>query len=157
MSDRNHTTQGAIRPTPAVIGSEIVEQALVERRQPAAPEELTDDAADALLAEIDAKAALLTLDDMDRIEQKWRELMTVRRCSLVMLTRPFADLRSDVEESRDFAVAVAEALRKVDLDFYQGMATLIDTARVWLLMALACREDMAEIMAEAGGDDAHPQ
>ncbi|MBI5785187.1 MAG: hypothetical protein HZA64_07005 [Rhodocyclales bacterium] len=109
-----------------------------------------DEFSDELFAAMQSKGPFLTPDDMDKIERLWEEERRTRRCALVLLTMPFAELRDSVEQDRDFAGAVAEVFRCTkDLAYYKGMVELLQQANLWAMTAIACREDMAELLTEA--------
>lgn len=116
----------------------------------AASAQMSDQECDALLAQMDAREPMLSCDDMDKIEKQWVERRAARRCALVLMTKPFSWLREQVENDRDFALAVADVLSCTkNIDYYKGMVDLMEQARLWSMMALACREDMSDLITEA--------
>lgn len=109
-----------------------------------------DDFADALVAQMEAREPLLTCEDMDEIEAMWERQRCSRRAALGLLTKPWAWLNQQVTENRDFAVCVAQIKECADtIGLYKGMAEFMEAASVWGMVALAGREDMSEILAEA--------
>ncbi len=109
-----------------------------------------DDFADKLIADLDSKGPLLTCDDMDKLERLWEEERRGRRCALVLMTKPFSWVREQVETDRDFAAAVAACYSYTrENELYKGTAALIEQANLWAMIALAGREDMNELLAEA--------
>jgi hypothetical protein len=115
----------------------------------AASDEMSDQEVDELLAQIDAREPMLSCDDMDKIEKQWVERRAARRCALVLMTKPFSWLREQVENDRDFALAVADVfICTKNIDYYKGMAELMEQAKLWSMMALVCREDMSDLIAE---------
>lgn len=109
-----------------------------------------DEFAETLFAKLEGEQPKLSCDDMDKLEQWWRDDMRNRRCALVMLTMPFADFRQKVEGDRDFAKAVADTLSHVQgaIDGCQAAVDFLGCSQAWMMAALACREDMSEILAE---------
>ncbi|MDR0776764.1 MAG: hypothetical protein LBE81_09030 [Azonexus sp.] len=111
---------------------------------------MTNDEIDALFAKMEAQGPLLTMENMDEIEAAWHSQRRGRRAALALLTKPWAQLCQQVIEDRDFAVTVAQVKMVADeAEMYKGLAELMKTASTWALMALASRDDMVEVIAEA--------
>lgn len=104
---------------------------------------------DKILATMNAKGPMLSCEDMDKIEARWEEERRARRCSLVLMTKPFSWLKQQVKDDRDFALAVADVFRCTNENqFYKGVNELMEQAHLWAMIALCEREDMQEILAE---------
>lgn len=110
-----------------------------------------EESLDKLTGIIENKPAQLTTNNMDELEQAWVNRRRARRMALVMLTMPFAELRDNVQEDKEFATAVASALActQNEIDFCHGVAEALETAKVWMNMSLCYRDDCQEIL-EAG-------
>ena len=105
--------------------------------------------AEKLVAQADDQGPALTHSDMDIIEECWEKRRAARRCALILLTKPFKEIREGVGKNREFALAVAEVIScNENLDFYKGIHEFLVKAKVWGSIALAGREDMEEIFAE---------
>ena len=112
---------------------------------------------DALVESLRKQGPLLSCDDMDAIEAMWERQRTNRRAALVLLTLPWAELNQKVSEDRAFAVAVAAVLQILgETALYRELTKLLDAAEGWCLVALAGREDMREVLHEAGREGASP-
>ncbi len=109
----------------------------------------SEEFADSLIAKLETEEASLTAEEMDIIEQFWRNDIANRRATLIMLTKPFSEIREQIENDRSFAVAAAAVFDCIEPDKYQAIADLLSDAQRRLMGALACREDMQEIMKEA--------
>jgi len=109
----------------------------------------SEEFADALYAKLETEEAALTTEEMDLVEQFWRNDIRNRRCALVFLTKPFSEIREQIENNRDFAVSAAAILDCIVPDKYQAIADLLSDAKRRLLVVTACREDMKEILEEA--------
>lgn len=109
-----------------------------------------EDFADALLAKLSDEPATITCEQMDAIEQHWRDTMPTRRCALAMLTKPFADLRDKVLEDRELALAIADSMQCAnrELPRYKATIKLLEKAAALAAVAMAGREDMTEILDE---------
>jgi hypothetical protein len=67
-----------------------------------------DEFAEQITALVESKGPALTVEDMDAVERVWKSQMPMRRPALVMMTKPFAWLREQVETDRGVALGVAE-------------------------------------------------
>lgn len=108
-----------------------------------------DQFADNLIVKMRHEGPALTCDEMDVIEQFWKEDMRCRRCALVMATKPFEWIEEQVRSDRKFAVAVANTLDAIDVEKYETIVSLINDSRRRMMVALSVREDMSEVIAEA--------
>ena len=108
----------------------------------------------ALTAKLSDAPATLTCAQMDEIEQHWRDTMPARRCALIMITKSFAWLRDSVQEDREFALSVADTMQcaTAALSSYKATIKLLENATLRASVALAYREDMAEILDEVEAD-----
>ena len=111
----------------------------------------TDEDLDELFESLEMLPAQLTLAQMNLLEQRWKDNMLARRMALTILTKPFSEFRQLVETDRDFAEAVASTYTCVDgvIEYCRGVAGTLEASRVWMMVALAGREDMEEVI-EAG-------
>jgi hypothetical protein len=110
----------------------------------------SDGFASGLLAIVKDKKAILSCEDMDRIEAKWQSDKRLRRSALLLLTEPWECLAQRVSEDRKFAVIVALIMQYArEAKLYQCLAEMMETAHVWTMVALSGREDMKEVIAEA--------
>lgn len=108
-----------------------------------------DEFANNLLAKMEGEEAILTCEEMDIIEKFWDVDRRNRRCSLVMLTKPFSWLREQVENDDDFAQSVAAMNVCLDASKYEQIANLLHDAQRRLMCAIACREDMSALLDKA--------
>ena len=121
--------------------------------------DMTDDAinampsdkfADKFLAEMDAKPAQISLDDMNAVEKRWVDELTNRRCALVMLTKPFHWLRDTTQNDDEFAKAVAAiSVMEGKIEYYKTVASLLEAAQWWAKIALLGREDGDKLVSDA--------
>jgi len=109
----------------------------------------SEDFAESILVKLETEEAALTCEEMDIIEQFWRDDMRNRRCALVFLTKPFSEIREQIESDRGFAVCAAAAMDCIEPDRYQTIANLLRDVQRRLMVAVACREDMEEVLEEA--------
>ena len=109
----------------------------------------SEEFADSLLAKLETEEAALTTEEMDIIERFWRDDIRNRRCALIFLTKPFSKSREQIENDRGFAVSAATVMECIEPDRYEVISDLLHDAHRRLMAALACREDMEEIMKEA--------
>lgn len=109
-----------------------------------------DEFAEKITALAEHKGPALTVEDMDAVERVWETQMPMRRCALVMLTKPFAWLCEQVEADRDVALTVAEVHRALSegAGFYQMVANLMEQALAQTMLALCTRADMDALLAE---------
>lgn len=108
---------------------------------------------DKFFADLEQAGPALTLDQMDMIETQWQNDMRNRRCSLVMLTKAWPELRDKVVDDKEFAVIVAQIM-PIARDLSERMhslASLVGSVEIWAMGALAHREDMRDVieLAEA--------
>ncbi|MGB5098711.1 MAG: hypothetical protein WBN82_12480 [Porticoccaceae bacterium] len=111
-----------------------------------------DEFAEKITALAESKGPALTVQDMDAVERVWAIQMPMRRHALVMMTKPFAWLREQVETDRGGALGVAEVHRALSegVGFYQEAANLMAKAQALTMLALCVREDMDALEAAAG-------
>lgn len=104
--------------------------------------------ADAMEARVTEAGKLLTCDEMDLIEERWRDGTRDRRCSLIMLTEEYPSLRQKVMESREFAEAMASVMgaARQQAKFLAGLSDLMRQVEVRAMLALANREDMDDVI-----------
>ena len=109
-----------------------------------------DEFAEKITALAEHKGPALTVEDMDAVERVWETQMPMRRCALVMMTKPFAWLCEQVETDRHFALTVAEVYRALcdGAGFYQEVADLMTQTQAKMMLALCVREDMDALLAE---------
>lgn len=109
-----------------------------------------DDFSAAIYAEMKGAPALLTCDEMDQIEALWESDRQNRRCALILLTKPWDWLSQKVIEDREFAVTVEQCrILAEGAELYKNLAHLMEAVKVRALIALASRDDMSDIQAEA--------
>lgn len=118
-----------------------------ESTTPAA--DMTDKKIDQLFSAVESEGALISCEDMDRLERYWEDDRATRRCSLIMLTKPFKELQSLVESDRGFALAMAATYDTLDTFAYESLSQTITKAHANMMLLLACREDMEALLAEA--------
>lgn len=106
--------------------------------------------ANAMEARLTEAGAILTCDQMDEIEQRWRDRTMERRCSLIMLTEEYPNLRQKVIEDKAFAEAMVSVLHaaRAEAKFLKGLSDLMEAVDVRAMMALVHREDMQQLFAE---------
>lgn len=111
----------------------------------------SDEFADEITKCVQEAPAALSCEDMDRIESIWREDMRNRRCALAMLTKPGAELMNSVESDRELASAIAGVYVRLPslIKFTETLHHLYKKMNGWAIVALAGREDMAELIETA--------
>jgi hypothetical protein len=109
--------------------------------------------AEEMLAGLKAAPALLDMPTCEALEKALEGHGYTRRLALAVLTRSGADILSEIERNRDFAVAMADCLLRLRSysPLLREARRLARTAEARLTVALAMREDMREILAEARG------
>ncbi|MEW8548577.1 MAG: hypothetical protein AB2693_34175 [Candidatus Thiodiazotropha sp.] len=112
------------------------------------------DLANNLLAKLKAEGPVFTIDDLGRFEDRLHKNAATRRAALAVLTKPFSEIQEMIENNRDFAVATADILTCTDPELYQATHDLLENARTRMVLLLACREDMEEIIEEAEREEA---
>ena len=75
--------------------------------------------------------------------------MRERRCALIMLTKPWKELRDMIVNDREFAEAAMAVCMAFDKERYNNMAHLADEAITWLIKALAGNGWFYPLLAEA--------
>lgn len=109
-----------------------------------------DDSCDAIYAKAENFGPVLTCEEMDNIEALWLKEKVNRRAALVMLTKPWAELNKMIIEDRGFAVAAAQVqILAKEVNLYKALAELMEAADMRIMLALASREDMVEVIEEA--------
>lgn len=103
-----------------------------------------------LLDRLKQEPAQFDLDTYKELEAKFDGIRLARRMSLLVLTKPFIDLHDQVVADRGFAIAVADLYEgtKSTLDTIRGSLEIMECAEKWMMMALACREDMPSVLEE---------
>lgn len=111
----------------------------------------SEEFANTLIAELEKKPAQLTWEGINEIDEWWRESMLARRLALALLCEPFTDMKEQVESDRKRAEAVADIyvycgqlVNNVDL-----IRQRLEQCQAWTMAALACREDMQELVESA--------
>lgn len=114
-------------------------------------EELSDKFAENLIAEVETRPAQITCDDMDRLEDWWRNSTRERRAALLMLTQPFVHIQKETMNDEQFAEAIAQTLECVSdvIGGLQDLLEYLEVSKVWMMVALAGREDMRGIREKA--------
>jgi hypothetical protein len=107
-----------------------------------------------MLEKIRRSPAALTENDVFEIDANIRADRdgATRRMALLILAQPGAKLLEGVANERQLAAAVADT-RRCLADYLGRLASLTDllnSADAWMMMALCQREDMQEIIDEAG-------
>jgi hypothetical protein len=96
-----------------------------------------DDFAATMFTAMEKAEAVLTCEDMNQIEALWDQQRCERQTTLLMLTKPWADLNQKIAEDRNFALAVAEVTQYAnETKFCRGVADLINQAGTWTILAL---------------------
>ncbi|MFT4255632.1 MAG: hypothetical protein QM599_01500 [Pseudoxanthomonas sp.] len=107
-----------------------------------------------VFAKLEQKGPILTFEEMDLIEERWRDDTRNRRCSLLVLAKPWVELRELVVTDKEFAIAVAQ-IAPIARDLSERLHSLADAigaADIWATCALAHREDMAEVIGLAAAE-----
>ncbi len=110
-----------------------------------------DEFASAIVKQLTATPAQLTCEQMDKIEARWRNDMNDRRCALAMLTKAGGELSEIVKKDRLFAEAAAAVQQHIPqlIEFHKTMIQLFQRVDAWLLIALAERDDMRDLLTAA--------
>jgi len=109
-----------------------------------------DQFADRLYEQVEASPALINMEQVDTIEKIIRTDM-FRRAALLFATSSGAEICDKILNDRDFALAAADVFQGLDgaETRYRQLADLLAAIHARLLVALAGREDMQEILDEA--------
>ena len=105
---------------------------------------------DALLSKLDNEGPQVPYrmtEEVDaRLKSDW-----VRRASIAFLERPFKEMTTKFAEDRQTAITFAVLYHKLPetIERYKGLAGLLETAKIRLMIALCSREDMEAVLEEA--------
>lgn len=112
--------------------------------------------AEKMVEEIAAQPATLTHSQVDAIEQRAQADGVIRRCVLAMLTKPGKHTLESALNDREAAVAYA-GLQADIRDYlehrHDELKELFEAVDARILIALAQREDMEEILKEVNRED----
>ena len=119
-------------------------------------EQLTDQEADEIFQSYRRRKAVMTKKHMYEFEAAVRQSNTTdnfgqaRRTALAILTVPCKKLFRDIEKERDTAVACADAERIISsyADRLRELSGLVEEAHRRLMIGLAGRTDMTEIVEQ---------
>ena len=111
---------------------------------------------DALAVKMEGEPAILDMQGMDRIESMWKEDMRNRRCILAALLKPFSEIREGIEKDDGFAEAMAACYVRANntAEMLETIAGLVRNAESRMMVALAHRPDMGEIVERAKAEAA---
>lgn len=100
---------------------------------------------------MDSAEALFSVDKLDEAESVWNEIAVTRRLAMLMLTKSGPELIDMVMEDRGAAVACADLLGCIEdhVSKLDSLKEILGHAQWRLMMALAHREDMQSVYAEA--------
>lgn len=114
---------------------------------------------DSFIKSMQEAGPVLTPAEMDLIANFWEEGRRARRCCLAMLLQSPTEIAEAAASDRGFAVAVAQVQNcSANIEQYRALVGLLERSSMVALFALAGREDMEEIIAEAEADaDAEEQ
>lgn len=109
-----------------------------------------------LVERVEAEPAVFTLDQVRQGNRSLDEIQYVRKIAAFLLSRSGRELMDDVAGKRDLAVALAEWSDQVKRFEEKTQATLemVTAAYTRLIVALACRDDMDQVLNEARGKGA---
>jgi hypothetical protein len=95
--------------------------------------------------------ALFTKEEADRAERTANLRDWVRRATWHFLAMPGKEMIQRCRTDRDFAVALAGMDQHTEpyIDNLKGIIGFVEALQARTLIALACREDMADVIAEA--------
>jgi hypothetical protein len=119
-----------------------------EGRMRTAPETSPVEVYEALTAE---KKPHIAEDEPGKIEDFIQGSTPTRRIALAYLARPWREIAENIRNDRDTAVTLAvayEGIKEV-AENYAIIAAMMKAAEVRLMISLAAREDMTEILTEA--------
>ncbi|WP_394807505.1 hypothetical protein [Nitrosomonas sp.] len=107
------------------------------------------DFADNIMEKIKGEKAILTPEEMDIIERFWEKDRATRRSALIALIKPYSWLEENIKNDTAFAEAMVAVYECIDPDKYRQIANLLFDAQRRVMCAMACREDMRELMIKA--------
>lgn len=114
--------------------------------------------ADKILADYRNRLAIFTTEEMEEYERAVAadNYGVTRRIALATIARPCAEIIDSITEDREVAVAFAQASASMHMytSLLRQLADAIEEADKRLVIALACREDMAAVLAEAAAEGA---
>lgn len=109
--------------------------------------------ADKVLGDYRNRRAIFTSEGMEEYERAIAadNYRVTRRIALATLTRPCAEIIDSIKEDREVAVEFARASASMHMytSLLRQLADAIEEADKRLVVALACREDMDAVIAEA--------
>lgn len=103
---------------------------------------------------IKKQPAQLTKKQVYQIEDTERAMGVTRRAALMTLTMPGKKLLAEMRKDKELARALACAYESLGdyIDKLDGMSCMMKTAYARLMVALAQREDMRELLKQAKVD-----
>lgn len=109
-----------------------------------------------MLARLRAAPALLDESQVYAIESKIKGDVT-RRAAFAIASVPGADLLEKISTDREFAVAVGDVFNSLGevKARYQQLLELFESIHARLMIAVAVRDDMEEILAESRTEPVH--
>ena len=102
-----------------------------------------------IVRKLSKRPALVTLEVMDEIEAWWKATLAARRCAFATLTKPWPEMRDAIVNDTEAAEALAAVYTCFDSEKFENLAKLAGAAQAGMMVALAYREDMDELMAKA--------
>ncbi len=113
---------------------------------------------DKILRDYRNRPAIFTAEGMEEYERAVAadNYAVTRRIALATLAKPCAEIIDGIKEDREVAAAFARASASMHMytSLLRQLADVIEEADKRLVIALACREDMAAVLAEAAAEGA---
>ncbi len=121
-------------------------------------EQNSEQFADEVTAKVKAAPAWFTHEQMAKAEREFQANGVTRRIALAVLTKSGQELIDAVSADRDFAVAMADWSAGGDgyLAGLEAERKTVEHAQARVLIALAHREDMDEVLSEARSTTSAP-
>lgn len=107
--------------------------------------------ADDMYDRIDAAPSFLSTEQMAEVEDAFQSWGVSRRIAIAILTKSGHELIQSISRDRNFAVAMARWSEEIraHLAYLNGIKQLISHAHARVLIALAGRTDMKEVLRQA--------